>query len=158
MLTSLKNIIYIATLLLFPFIFALFSEWVVMNNDLIKKIVFLFVGFVVITSVYIILSSIFNRYPHFLSRGILGNKFISFIIGAILLSLLTGIYIMLFNSITVSSFQNRLLTLLLAYPVLFVLICMICSFLSHVLDKTAHHLLLVSSYSILGVLAIFMFL
>lgn len=158
MLTSLKNIIYVVSLLIFPFFFAFFSEWVVMNHMLIKKIVLLFIGFVVITSVYIALSLIFKKNPHFLSRGILGHKFFSFIIGAILLSLLIGAYIMLFNSVALSPFLNRLLTLLLAYPVLFVLICMICSFLSHGLEKTPKSLLFVSSYSILALLAIFMLL
>lgn len=153
-----KDVLFLVSLFLFPVFFAFFSEWVVIDNDMIKKLVYLFVGFVVITTIYIILSSIFKKNPHFLSRGIWGNKFFTFLVGAILLSLLIGVYILLFNSISVNSFLNRFLTLFLAYPVLFVLILMIHSFISNVFVDAKNNILLISSYSILVVQAIFMLL
>lgn len=152
---------YLITLILIfiPLLFIILPSWINDSNTVVETIAFIFITAIVIITNYRVILFIFNRYPMFLETGIFKNKLITFIIGAILLSTMIGVYIVIFNSIPIQEpLINRGITLLLAYPTLFVLILLIYSFIKNVFSGEKESLLFVSSFSILAVLIIMILL
>lgn len=152
---------YLITLILIfiPLLFVILSSWVNASNRLVQTIAFLFITTIVIITIYRITLFIFNKYPKFLETGIFKNKFITFIIGASLLTIMIGVYVVIFNSIPMQHpLINRGITILIAYPTVFILILLVYSFIKNFFLGTKESLLFVSSSSILAILIILILL
>lgn len=157
---KLKKDTYLTTLILIfiPLLFIVLSSWVDFNSKFVQTFSFLLMTFIVIITVYRMILYIFNRYPNFLETGLWKNKFATFIIGASLLLAMISLFIVLFNNLTLHPLLNRGLTIVLAYPTVFVLILLIYSFIKNFFSGTKESLLFVSSSSILIILILLILL
>lgn len=147
---------YLVTLILIflPLLFVVLSSFLNISNSFIQTISFLFITAIVIVAIYRVILFIFNKYPHFLETGLWKNKFFTFVVGATLLIVMIGLYIALFNNLSVQPLISQSLTILLAYPTVFILILLIYSFIKNFYAGTKESLLFVSSSSIFAILAL----
>lgn len=152
------NIGLLIVLTLSVILFIFLDAKIDVDSQSINGIFFIIASLIVIITIYITLKIIIQKYPRFLEMGIWENPLNHLIIGTFVLFIFVLVFILSSNNLQLTPIMNKAMTLIMAYPVSFVLILMVDAFYKRVFNVDRGKRLFISSISIVLGLAIMILL
>ena len=149
-----NNIVLLIVLILSAILFIFLDDKFTVHNQGINSVFFIMATLIVTMTIYILLKVIIQKHPSFLEKGIWENPLNMLFIGAFALFVFVLIILFASNNLEPTPIMNKAMTLMMAYPVSFVLILMIDAFYKRILNVDREKRLFISSMSIVLGLAV----
>lgn len=126
---------------------------IVVDNQSFDSIFFIIACLIVMMTVYVLLKVIVQKHPSFLEKGIWENPLNTLFIGTLVLFIFVLVILSVSNNLQPGPIMNKIMTLVVAYPISFVLILMVDAFYRRIFNVARERRLFISSISIVLVLA-----